>query len=173
MNKLEQPQAAVAVIRLRASTPEYLVLKRAENPLDPWSGHFALPGGRRDTDDADLLATCVRETREECGFDLQASQLVRELPPWHAGRASNRTTLVAPYLFELEERPEVNIDTREICAYHWVSSAYFLDALNHVEHFPFLPASTLAVPGIRLDGGYLWGFTYKVLFELLREEISP
>ncbi len=172
MNNLEQPGAAVAVIRLRLSVPEYLVLKRAENPADPWSGHFALPGGRRESGDADLLATCLRETREECGLELQPSHLIRELPPWHAGRATDRSTLVAPFLFELEEKPELRLDRKEIAAFHWVSREYFLDKTNHGRHFPLLPASGDGFPGIRLGGGFLWGFTYKVLTGILLEDES-
>ena len=63
--------AAVALIRVRGQDPDYLLLRRASNPQDPWSGHFALPGGRKEPGDRDLLETCIRETWEECGVKLQ------------------------------------------------------------------------------------------------------
>ena len=44
---------------------ELLLIRRAEHPRDPWSGHMAFPGGRRDEGDRDLLHTAVREGREE------------------------------------------------------------------------------------------------------------
>jgi len=64
-------QAAVAlVLRDHAGFAELLMIKRATNPNDFWSGHLALPGGRRQTEDSDLRRTAIRETREEVGVDL-------------------------------------------------------------------------------------------------------
>src|SRR4051812_2679723 len=66
-------QAAVAlVLRHHAGFAELLMIKRAANPNDFWSGHLALPGGRRQTEDADLRMTAIRETREEVGVDLNS-----------------------------------------------------------------------------------------------------
>jgi 8-oxo-dGTP pyrophosphatase MutT (NUDIX family) len=53
--------------------PEILFIKRAGRAGDRWSGHTALPGGRRDSDDADDRAAAIRETREEVGLDLTHS----------------------------------------------------------------------------------------------------
>ena len=49
---------------------EVLFIKRTSRTRDPWSGDIALPGGRRDPEDIDDLATAIRETREEVGLDL-------------------------------------------------------------------------------------------------------
>src|SRR5690349_14872094 len=46
--------AAVAVI-IAPSPDAILLIRRAERVGDPWSGHMALPGGRRGKDDATLL----------------------------------------------------------------------------------------------------------------------
>ena len=50
--------------------PEILFIKRAGRAGDRWSGHVALPGGRRDPPDLDDRAAAIRETREEVGLDL-------------------------------------------------------------------------------------------------------
>ena len=66
-------QAAVAlVLREGPEGPELLVIKRSETERDHWSGHLALPGGRVEPGDENLLATAVRETLEEVGLDLGA-----------------------------------------------------------------------------------------------------
>src|SRR5262249_61528888 len=65
------PQAAVSLILSEAQgSAQALIIKRAERPGDHWSGHLALPGGRAQDEDADLIATAARETYEEVGIDL-------------------------------------------------------------------------------------------------------
>jgi len=65
--------AAIALV-LRASAtnsePELLLIRRAEFEGDPWSGHIACPGGRREPGDHDLAQTAIRETWEETGIDI-------------------------------------------------------------------------------------------------------
>ncbi|MGH7644285.1 MAG: NUDIX hydrolase, partial [Gemmatimonadales bacterium] len=71
----EAQPAAVALALLEGSTGlELLLIKRAEREGDPWSGQIALPGGRRDPQDPDLLATALRETLEETGLDLAGAE---------------------------------------------------------------------------------------------------
>ena len=58
------PLAAVAAI-LRdggADGAEVLFILRAESDRDPWSGHIAFPGGRREPDDGSLLTTAIRSS---------------------------------------------------------------------------------------------------------------
>src|SRR3989338_2518259 len=123
-------EAAVALIRIAGTPPEYLILRRAVNEADPWSGHFSLPGGRREAGDADLLATCLRETWEECGVALPLSALVRALPVTVAGSVVGRMSPVSPFLFELPERPGLVLDGGEISASRWVTADYLLDRGN-------------------------------------------
>ncbi|KAK9364248.1 NUDIX hydrolase domain-like protein [Lipomyces starkeyi] len=49
---------------------EILFIKRSTRETDRWSGHVALPGGRRDIEDESDLLTAKRETLEEVGLDL-------------------------------------------------------------------------------------------------------
>lgn len=50
--------------------PEMLFIKRAARVGDKWNGHVALPGGKRDPEDADDQVTAMREAMEEVGIDL-------------------------------------------------------------------------------------------------------
>jgi 8-oxo-dGTP pyrophosphatase MutT (NUDIX family) len=49
---------------------EILFIKRAGRAGDRWSGHVALPGGKRDPQDASDRVAAIRETQEEVGLDL-------------------------------------------------------------------------------------------------------
>ena len=65
-------RASVAlVLRQRGGAVEILLIKRATNPQDPWSGDVAFPGGRQEPGETDL-ETCLRECKEEVGLDLTA-----------------------------------------------------------------------------------------------------
>lgn len=50
--------------------PEVLFIKRASRVGDRWTGHVALPGGKRDPEDASDIAAAIREASEEIGYDL-------------------------------------------------------------------------------------------------------
>lgn len=56
--------------------PELLFIKRTSRVGDRWTGHVALPGGKRDPEDADDKATAVREAMEEIGLDLNTENLI-------------------------------------------------------------------------------------------------
>jgi 8-oxo-dGTP pyrophosphatase MutT (NUDIX family) len=158
-------RAAVALIRIAGSDPDYLLLRRAANPADPWSGHFALPGGRWEKGDKDLFHTCVRETFEEIGIRLDPGRLVRPLPVAVAGGHMGRPMEVAPFLFELPGKPELTLASMEIAEFHWLPRSYLRDPANR--HFaamsPAHPDRTF--PAIRVGAGdaAIWGFTYGVL----------
>ncbi len=161
--------AAVALIRVRGADPEYLLLRRAANPNDPWSGHFALPGGRRDAGDRDLLETSIRETYEECGIRLSPADLIRPLPLATAGSHMGRPMGVAPYLFELAGKPALSLDAREIAEAYWLPQSYLRDPGNRLMAAMSATHPHLIFPCIRVgegpaaSSGAIWGFTYGVL----------
>src|SRR5262249_42208670 len=81
---LSEPRAieaavALALVPIHDGDLELLFIQRAELAGDPWSGQMALPGGRRDADDLDLLATAIREAREETGIELLRDYLLGQL----------------------------------------------------------------------------------------------
>lgn len=157
-----QPQAAVAVIRTAGDDPHYLVLRRALNPVDPWSGHFALPGGRREEGDRDLLETCIRETLEETGLLLGARQMLAALP-WARAGGTEHATLVAPFLFEIAAATELTLDFQEIAESHWLPRSYLNDPLNHDVAVMSARHPLVRFPCIKVGSGAIWGFTYGVL----------
>lgn len=59
----------------------HVVLTRRRDDLRRHAGEISFPGGRQDPEDADLLATALREVHEEIGLPPQAVELVGALQP--------------------------------------------------------------------------------------------
>ena len=157
--------AAVAIIRCQNPRESYLILRRAAHPDDPWSGHFSFPGGRKDLIDADLLATCIRETAEETGIVLGINQLQQRLVLEPAGRLLSHPILVQPFLFTLPEQPPLCLDSREIQGAVWLDADQFQTAELH-QNVELLPGRLF--PAYPVEDYYLWGFTYRLLRSILK-----
>lgn len=162
-------ETAVAVILAPGPGGRHvLFIRRAEREGDPWSGHIALPGGRREPGDADLLATAIRETREEIGVELPPGRLLRELDELKPSTPSLPRILIRPYVFELDEVPETSA-SEEVAESYWIA----LDSLTPCEGRTsiVLKDRTIETPCFKIpglpDGLVVWGLTYRILTELL------
>lgn len=63
---------AAVLLALREGSEPRLVLTVRTTHLQAHGGQVAFPGGRRDPDDADAIATALRESQEEIGLDPAA-----------------------------------------------------------------------------------------------------
>ena len=103
---------ASVLLAVRPTDPlELLLIRRAEKEGDPWSGHMALPGGRHQAGDPDLLSTALRETREEVGLVVPPAAVLGELvevrPQMRRARIPiTVVSWVAAVPLEVELRPE-------------------------------------------------------------------
>jgi 8-oxo-dGTP pyrophosphatase MutT (NUDIX family) len=164
----EEKRAAVAtVLREGPAGPEVLLIRRAEHPNDPWSGHMAFPGGREDPGDPSLLATAVRETLEEVALDLNsAAELIGSLPALPAIARGKRTGLtIAPFVFELRT-PVTLVPNYEVAETVWAP----LTALAHGHHSTTVPyvlgGQEIRLPAHDVNGRIVWGLTYRMLDNL-------
>jgi 8-oxo-dGTP pyrophosphatase MutT (NUDIX family) len=158
-----RPQAAVALIQCNHPEPAWLLLRRAHHPLDPWSGHWAFPGGRCEKEDQDPLDTCIRETFEECNISLRRTDMVKMLGVHIAGSSMNKILPVAVYFFVLERLPVIKLNPLEMADFFWLKIA---DFKNPKLHATFRPHAHLAeFPCLNILDYPLWGFSYGVLLE--------
>ena len=161
-------QAAVALL-LVPSGPglEILLIKRAEHPGDPWSGQMALPGGRRDPSDPDLLATATRETGEEVGVELSPDWLLGALDDLYPRTPTLPPVVVSPFVFGMSSRPDIRT-SGEVALFLWAPLADFDDRRNRTE-VPLPGRGTF--PGVRIGGHVVWGMTERIIrpfIDLLR-----
>jgi len=165
----ERGRAAVALIlRSTGEDLEILFIERAHHPQDPWSGNIAFPGGRIDPGDDGARSAAERETLEEIGVALSATE----------------------YLGQLDDIVGAYLPVQVSCFVYLLSSETdFATDLNHeVSDLFFFPLSELRNPdrhrrtGVRWDQGIrqaasinllgpgrplLWGITYRLVCQFL------
>jgi len=163
-------QAAVAaILRDGTSGAEVLLIRRAEREGDPWSGHMALPGGRHDPTDTDLLHTAIRETEEEVGLSLPASSLVAPLDDLEAVARGRRTgMLIRPYVFHLTSpSPPVLRPNYEVAETLWTPLAPLYAGTHNTERPYEIGGQVWKLPAWDVDGRIVWGLTHRILSNLL------
>ncbi len=145
--------------------PEALFVRRARVKGDPWSGHVALPGGRSEEDDADLLETALRETREETGLRLARTDHLGRLGEIHPRSPHLPAICVTPFVAWLAEEQEVQLN-HELVDHVWIP----LDVLSDPAHrFIFVPDSPTRreFPAIRHGEHVIWGLTFAILEDFI------
>lgn len=166
-HEADLPRAAVAVLLrtpARGDEAEVFFIERAVRAGDPWSGHMAFPGGRRDAGDADLLATAVRETHEEVGIDLtrDATLLARlsDLPA--VLKAAGIGIVVSPYVFALE-RDVVHAPNHEVASALWTPFGPLARGELRGVYEYNVQGRSMEFPCHRLGEKVVWGLTWQML----------
>lgn len=161
--------ASVAlVLRSGDGGSEVLIIRRAPLERDPWSGHMALPGGRMEPEDASLLDTAVRETREEVGMDLAGRG--RTLGRLDRVEPSSRhlpTLTVVPFVFEVPPASSARVASPEVAAFYWVPLAHLTDPGNRTVHRFHRNGRERVFPAIQVGGSPVWGLTHRILSDFL------
>jgi 8-oxo-dGTP pyrophosphatase MutT (NUDIX family) len=156
-----------AILRESVAGVEVLLIRRAEHELDPWSGHMALPGGHGDPGDEHLVATAVREISEEVGLDLFAhAELLGQLPEVQARPASFS---IFPLVFALSAGPEPEPNPAEVQEVVWASLDHLRSPSARSDHEVIVEQQRHRFPAFDVDGRTVWGLTYRILGDLLRQ----
>jgi 8-oxo-dGTP pyrophosphatase MutT (NUDIX family) len=162
------PDAAVTVIlREHDDSPEMLIIQRAENPVDYWSGHLALPGGRLDAGDPSLMAAAAREVAEEVGITLSlAEDFVGQLTPLSPSSQRLPQIRVTPFVAVVRQPVSLHL-SHEVGAAFWVSvdrlraaglaDSKSLQLGDRIHTWPAYPS----------ERGPIWGLTQRVITEFL------
>lgn len=168
-------RAAVAVVlALHEGKVQVVMIRRAEHPQDPWSGHMSFPGGRAAPQDGDPWDTAMREAEEEVGLDLKSAERLGLLPDVQALSGGKALPLaITPAVFYLSERRPLTAGDDEVAEALWIP----LDALCDPQRAVCVPRTyfgrSFQLPGVDYEGRIIWGLTYRMLgtlLELLREE---
>jgi 8-oxo-dGTP pyrophosphatase MutT (NUDIX family) len=161
--------AVAAVLRWEGGRPEVLLMLRAEHPDDRWSGHVSMPGGREEPGDPDLVATAVRETREELGVDLTYARLLGRLEPTRAvARGKILPMTITPFVFH-QLRDEPLVLSAEAAAAFWLPLDEAASGRLDASYDYRLGPVKMRLPCWRHQGHVVWGLTYQMLKGLLEK----
>ncbi len=159
-------EAAVSLmLRTMGEKLEFLAIQRSVNERDPWSGHMALPGGRKDPGDETLWETAVRETLEEIGVDLAvAGRLLGQLDDVRPSSRKIPAISITPFVVEVGPDVETR-ESAEVDVAIWVPAEALVDEgyrgrLFHA-HEP-----GREFPTIEYRGHVIWGLTLSVLGQM-------
>lgn len=147
-----------------------LFIHRAHHPQDPWSGHMAFPGGRKDPDDPDLFVTIQRETQEEVGIDLKThgEYLGRLAAVQAMARGRPIDMNVTPFVYLVSPEAQPAPDPIEVQDILWIPLAIMQqDDMESVVPRPLPDGGTITVPALVYGGKTIWGLTYRVLQNFL------
>ena len=166
--ELESRAAVAMVLRFVEKQPELLLMRRAERVGDRWSGQISLPGGREEPGDESLLATAIRETREEVGLDLEAhGSLLGQLDRIQArARGELLSMAIAPFVFAQTQETKILVGEEAVEAFWFplaraAAGEFDSTILKHYDGVAH------ELDCWHFEGRIIWGLTFEMLRRLL------
>ena len=160
-------RAAVAMILAeRPAGLQLLLLERATDERDPWSGNLAFPGGGVEPGETQRQAA-ERETREEAAIDLAAARLLGRLADCVGARQPVRVACFAYGFGDVPLAVTINHESRDA---FWVNLTDLADQRRHITTEVHFRGSSTVTPAIRLPQPgkpVLWGITYRLVMQFL------
>ena len=166
-----RPAAVAVVLHEAPDGISALFIKRAEQVGDPWSGQIAFPGGRYESGDPDLLATAIREAREETGIDLGPAEKLGALDDVNPRTPHLPPIVVRPFVFAVRERPRLVLSPTEVQRGFWIPFNTLIDPATSTQITLTLRGVPRTFTAYKVDGEVIWGMTERIL-RLFLERIT-
>ena len=153
----EKSSAVLAVLYPHLRQPHVLLIHRSDH-LRQHPGQISFPGGMYEAGDTGLLATALRETREELDLDIPESRVLGLLPTVQTLTGFT----IFPFITILNERPATRKNPNEVQA---VLEMPLLPLLSTHHREMGYPPQKQMVAYWHLEHR-VWGATAKVLHRI-------
>ena len=173
--RVDRPPAAASVLvpLIARDTGLQVLLTRRTDHLRDHAGQISFPGGRQEDDDADVIATALRETEEEVGLTRNFIEVIGTLPHY----ATVTGFVVTPVVALVQPGFNLTLDSFEVAEAFEVPLGFLMNPANHRRHQMETPAGTrsfYSMPweNVAPDGVphhyFIWGATAAMLRNFYR-----
>ena len=130
--------------------------------LKDHAGQISFPGGRQDPEDADAIATALRETDEEVGLPAALVRVIGRLDTYITGTGYSVTPIVGLI------RPPfpIEADPVEVADVFEVPLGFLVNPANHQMQSREYQGRTRHYYAIPFENRYIWGITAGILRNL-------
>ncbi|NMM45199.1 CoA pyrophosphatase [Rhodospirillaceae bacterium KN72] len=167
------PASVLIPLVQRPEGTTMLLTKRTPHMKDH-AGQIAFPGGRRDPEDTDDIATALRETQEEVGIGAGSIRILGSIAPYVTRTGYAVTPFVGAVDPDIAPRP----DPFEVDEIFEVPFAFLLDRANHQRHSHTINGTDRHFYAMPYGEYFIWGATAGMIVNLVdilmpRDALSP
>ena len=156
--KAPRKSAAVLIPIIARPEPTVLLTVRSSD-MPSHAGEIAFPGGKVQDDDADRVATALREAEEEVSIPRDAVDVIGSLGVHHGGRGFS----VTPVIGIVSPDAPIAPCPREVAEIFEAPLSFVADLDNHVTEQHELKGVTYNMFAAPFEGYRIWGLTAGIL----------
>ena len=158
--KINQPELREAGVLIAITAEEYprLVLTQRSLHVSTHQGEVAFPGGKRDLEDENIIATAIREAEEEIGLNPDSVRIIGELDQV----VSRFGYLITPILAIIPAKLDYIANPEELDVVFEVPLAHFQDQPKN-----YFERDSFRIPTYDYEGFRIWGITAMMIAEMM------
>ena len=161
-------EAGVLVsIIFRNDQPHFVLTRRTET-VATHKGQISFPGGMKEKGDRDLLATALRETKEEIGVNVDSIDVLGEFHDYIA----ITDHLVRPFAGIIPEGTNFQVSEEEVAYLLEVPISFFLESPPRIEQHEH-HGTVHNVYFYDFNGNTIWGLTARIIKDFVEETCQP
>jgi 8-oxo-dGTP pyrophosphatase MutT (NUDIX family) len=156
--------AAVLLLLHNQDGELHVIFQKRTDKVDAHKGQISFPGGGRDPEDEDLIATALRETHEEIGVHPSHVEILGQLD----GIRTISNFAVTPYVGWLDHHPyDWQFSHDEVAYLLEVPLMHLRDVANFVPDQRTVGGREIVMPAYNFQSDLIWGATARMLSNFL------